>query len=162
MSTQTLTRDAVTMWADAVSTDPTSLTAEDLRALADAVSGTRDRDAVLVLAITGDPERARATLTGGVAGARSTTSAVESLWDHAHPAVPHGQLPAWINLLALVADTAETPAVWTLLSIMAWWRGLTADAGQAVVRALKIDRDYRLAVLMAHTLVLDAQPAHLH
>lgn len=68
------------------------------------------------------------------------------------------RLESRLQWLCRVTPRRDLPAMLTVLANFAWWRGDGAMARTALERALRLDPDYRLAVLLEQMLSLALRP----
>jgi len=119
------------------------------------------RDAVLLALIPGTADLAEKTLVAAAdrAGAWAALGACDALSRIVDPAVgvpPDEELAiaATAVLERVVAHAPESnhaPAL-TLLALLAWWQAEGARAGVLLDKALEVDPDHRLALLLAEAL----------
>jgi hypothetical protein len=84
------------------------------------------------------------------------TSVRDYAWDRV--GVEESQLRLWTDVLRRV-EPAYIPAVASLLGFTAWRQGLGAHAQAAVDRALAVDQDCRMALLLAEILKYGLPPS---
>jgi hypothetical protein len=154
--------DLITGWDQARTAD--RLTPSGLGRLAASLSEGEHRDAVLVLAVTGDLEAARTVATKGEGFDEIAGEAMALLMSKQHGVAPDSdKVREWMDVLGQVAaaldGTTHATGAWTLWAILAWWSGDGASATLAIERALAVDKDYRLAALLNDALSAGIPPA---
>jgi len=118
------------------------------------------RDAVLVSVVPGtSPETVQAVLTDSPDATGAATAAVAAIITPETAQVPGERAKRAIAVLAdVIAHDPDHAPAWALWSFLRWWQGDGAAAGDGVARALQIDPNHRIAVLLSGALAAGMPP----
>jgi len=138
-----------------------SLTPPDLGKLAWALGDVRLRDAVIVALVPGQADTALRNIIAR--DSEAIGLAMTGLLAAGSGAQPPDLTRPWelCEELVCVGGRAASAPAWTILGLMAWWRGEPDSAHHLVGQALRAVPDYRLAQLLDMTLDAGLPPGWL-